>query len=208
MRTHVYIDGFNFYYGCLKGTKYKWVDLVKLCDALLPPNEIRSIKYFTARVASKPQADRQDAYLRALAAVGGVQIIEGQYVTHEVRRPYAKRNGSALVLDTKEKGSDVNLATHLMHDAHRDLMQCAVLVTNDSDLVEPVRIVTEELGIRVGLIPPTRAEGRYPSRRLKQHATFIKKVRMGALKACQLPDPVVTARGKIHKPERWNEGDG
>jgi hypothetical protein len=54
MRTHVYIDGFNFYYGCVKGTPYKWLNLAEFCRILLPPNDIRSIKYFTARVDSRP----------------------------------------------------------------------------------------------------------------------------------------------------------
>jgi len=37
MLTNVYVDGFNLYYGCLKGTPYKWLDLGALCQALLPP---------------------------------------------------------------------------------------------------------------------------------------------------------------------------
>ena len=34
--THVYIDGFNLYYGALKGTPYKWLDLEALCRKLMP----------------------------------------------------------------------------------------------------------------------------------------------------------------------------
>ena len=30
MRTRVYIDGFNLYYGAVKGTSFKWLDLVEL----------------------------------------------------------------------------------------------------------------------------------------------------------------------------------
>ena len=26
MRTYIYIDGFNFYYGAVKGTPFKWLD--------------------------------------------------------------------------------------------------------------------------------------------------------------------------------------
>jgi len=42
---------------------------------------------------------------------------------------------------TEEKGSDVNLATHLLHDGFRGMFEAAVLITNDSDLTEPVRVV-------------------------------------------------------------------
>jgi hypothetical protein len=71
MRTFVYVDGFNLYYGALKGAPWKWLDLVALFDTTIQPHhEILAVKYFTARVSgtardpSKPQ--RQDVYLRAL----------------------------------------------------------------------------------------------------------------------------------------------
>lgn len=44
MLTNVWVDGFNLYYGCLKGTPYKWLDLGALCQALLPPNKILRIR--------------------------------------------------------------------------------------------------------------------------------------------------------------------
>jgi hypothetical protein len=37
MRTNVYVDGFNLYYGSLKGTQYRWLDLEAMCTQLLPP---------------------------------------------------------------------------------------------------------------------------------------------------------------------------
>ncbi len=59
MRTRVYVDGFNLYYGALKGTPFKWLDPVLLTSLLLPPKyEIERLRYFTARVSGKfdPQA--------------------------------------------------------------------------------------------------------------------------------------------------------
>ncbi len=54
MRTSVYIDGFNFYYGALRHTPYKWLDYGKLCRNLLAAHhQITVIKYFTARVSGK-----------------------------------------------------------------------------------------------------------------------------------------------------------
>ena len=71
MRTFVYVDGFNLYYGALKRTAFKWLDPVALLKRILQPHhDIVKLKYFTARVSgtpadqSKPQ--RQDVYLRAL----------------------------------------------------------------------------------------------------------------------------------------------
>ena len=56
--TIVYIDGFNLYYRCLRGTRYKWLDLARLCQILLPSDHIRAIKYFTAAVKSRPHDQR------------------------------------------------------------------------------------------------------------------------------------------------------
>src|SRR5207247_721364 len=70
VRTNVYIDAFNLYYGCLKGTPYKWLDLEALCRILLPKNDVIHIKYFTARISAQPhdpsKPTRQQTYLRAL----------------------------------------------------------------------------------------------------------------------------------------------
>jgi NYN domain len=48
----------------------------------------------------------------------------------------------------------VNLATYLLVDAFRDDAQAFVVVSNDSDLTEPIRIVRHELGKVVGLLNP------------------------------------------------------
>jgi len=45
----------------------------------------------------------------------------------------------------EEKGSDVNLACHLVNDAWAGRFDAAVVISNDTDLVEPIRIVTQEL---------------------------------------------------------------
>ena len=56
--TNVYLDGFNLYYGCLKGQPHKWLDLEAMCARLLPKNEIKRIRYFTARVTDVPHFSR------------------------------------------------------------------------------------------------------------------------------------------------------
>ena len=33
-RAYVYVDGFNLYYGALKRTPYKWLDLGKFCQVM------------------------------------------------------------------------------------------------------------------------------------------------------------------------------
>ena len=105
----------------------------------------------------------------------------------------------AEVVRSEEKGSDVNLAVQLVHDAHQGDFECAVVVSNDSDLVEAIRIVTQELNKAVGVINPHL----YPSVKLLKVATFLKSIRPGALARSQFPDNLTDATGTFHKPPSW-----
>ena len=78
------------------------------------------------------------------------------------------------VIKTEEKGSDVNIAVHLVNDGHKRCYQVAVLISNDLDLVEPVRIVRSELKLPVGVLNPIPAR---PSVELRKYATFVKPIR-------------------------------
>ncbi len=51
MRMNVYVDAFNLYYGAVKDTPYRWLDLDALCRRLFPRDEINRIRYFTAIVS-------------------------------------------------------------------------------------------------------------------------------------------------------------
>jgi uncharacterized LabA/DUF88 family protein len=208
MKTYVYIDGFNLYYGAVKGTPYKWLDIKKLCEILLSKHQIARIKYFTARVSGRPgdpdQPTRQQMFLRALATLPDVEIIYGHFLTNEtymplVGSPPGTAPKYAKVIKTEEKGSDVNLATHLMWDGFRSRYEAAVLVTNDSDLLEPVKIVRRELGLVVGILNPHKKA----SRVLAREASFVKQIRTAALKASQFPRTMKDAHGVITKPSSW-----
>jgi hypothetical protein len=91
--TNVYVDAFNLYYGCLKGTPYRWLDLGALCAKLLPKDEINGIRYFTATVSARPDSpapQHQQVYLRALETVPRLTIHYGHYLTHATRMLVAK----------------------------------------------------------------------------------------------------------------------
>ncbi|HEU0014147.1 MAG TPA: NYN domain-containing protein [Longimicrobium sp.] len=212
------MDGFNFYYGALKGTAHRWLNLGAYCRLLLPRNDVQRIKYFTARVSArvnKPDAPlRQQAYLRALATLPEVELHFGHYLAHVRRLPLVGPGGGPLihggrvqfaaVLQEEEKGSDVNLASHLVHDAHHHRFDVAVVVSNDSDLETPIRIVTRELGLPVGVVNPYAEK--IPARQsvqLRRVASFLKPVRAGALRKCQFPPVLTDADGTIQKPSAW-----
>jgi len=206
-RTIVYIDGFNLYFGALKGTPHRWLDVSKFCSLMLPGNDVQAIKYFTALVTPRPddpqQPIRQQTYLRALNTLPGLSITLGHFLSHVVTMPLARnckgKTEYVRVIRTEEKGSDVNLAVHMLNDAYQNRYDIAVIVSNDSDLVEAIRIVTMELGKRVGVLNPHR----YPSRTLLAHATFFKTIRKGVLQASQFNPILRDQHGEFHKPDSW-----
>lgn len=106
---------------------------------------------------------------------------------------------SAWATKTEEKGSDVNLAAHLLSDAFTNAFDVAVLITNDSDLLEPIKLVRGNLGKSVGILNPHP----HPSWVLSAAATFKKKIRPAALAACQFPQTLTDGNGTFHKPPTW-----
>ncbi len=208
MITYVYVDGFNLYYGAVKGTPYKWLNILSLCQRLLPKNNIVKIKYFTALVTARPgdpdQPNRQQIYLRALRTIPNLEIIYGHFLEHPVNMPLVNslsgKTKYAHVMKTEEKGSDVNIAAHMINDGYKGLYQVAVLLTNDSDLVEPIKIVRSDLKLAVGVLNPHHNT---PSYELRKYATFVKPIRKGVLAASQFPTTLTDATGSFHKPPTW-----
>lgn len=213
-RVFVYVDGFNLYYRGLKGTSYKWLDLESFAfEFLREAQRVEKVRYFTARVAGQqaPGAPgRQQAYLNALSSLPDCEIHFGNFLSKTSRKPKVLSDGgvgpTVEVHLTEEKGSDVNLATHLVNDAHLNNFDVALVLSQDSDLLEPIRIV-KDMGKPVGLIwlePSTRTSTK-PSRYHREAASFIKHARTTHYKRCQFDNPVTDVSGKIiaKKPAIW-----
>lgn len=196
-RTIVYIDGFNFYYGQVRGTPWKWLDPAALFAKVLgPENQLSKIRYFTARVQATPRDprvdSRQDAYLRALTAhCPLIELHFGHFLRHRVRMENA--NPPPAMVETwknEEKGSDVNLAIHLLN----------VVVSNDTDLAESMRLVKAQTSKLIGLVTPGAPE-RKTSYQLRKNADFVKPIRRWMLEQSQLPDTIPGTT--IRKPVVW-----
>jgi len=206
--SYVYVDGFNLYYGAVKDTAYKWLDISKMVQLLLPKNKILKIKYFTAIVNARPQNPdqplRQQIYLRALKTIPNLDIILGHFLSHPVWMPLANpipgQKPYAEVIKTEEKGSDVNIATHLLYDGVKNEYGAAIVVSNDSDLVEPIKIVRNDLHKAVIVLNPSLVS---PSQELARYANFVKPVRQGLLAASQFPDTLQDQYGSFSKPANW-----
>lgn len=102
----------------MKGTPYRWLDILKLCETEFPQNTIHRIRYFTALVQARPndlqQPVQQQTYLRALRTLANLTIHEGEFLSNPVRmtlvHPPPAGAATVEVWKTEEKGSDVNLA--------------------------------------------------------------------------------------------------
>lgn len=217
-RLFVYVDGFNLYYGALKGTPYKGLDLKQLCRRLFPNHDLHKIKYFTARVKPHPkdpnQPQRQSLYLRALETIPIIEIIEGLFLSHKIRLPLAnpapQGHKTAEVIHTQEKGSDVNLATHLIFDAFDSSFDVAAVITNDSDLVLPIRLVREKLKKEVWVVgydPKLQKrygkKGRQSKSLIEAAGKKYKKIRENHLKNSLFPDCLSDSQGVFCKPQGW-----
>ncbi|MGA7500065.1 MAG: NYN domain-containing protein [Isosphaeraceae bacterium] len=218
MTLNVYVDAFNLYYGCLMGTPYKWLNLRALCELSFPVDQIKDIHYFTARIRPNPHDPdkhvRQDTYFRALRTLPGLHIHEGTYSRKAVKLPLhpipAPPTPPTLVKVVKieEKGSDVNLATWLLIDAFDKAFDAAVVITNDSDVAEPIRQVRRKFGYRVMVLHSCSRPGRGPSIDLRR-ATSVRgggtplEIQEAHLAASQFPPTMTDAHGTFHKPATW-----
>ncbi len=214
MKTFLYIDGFNLYYSAVKGTTLRWLDPVSLVTRAFPRNRIANTKYFSARVSPLPgdpgQPMRQQFYWRALRTLPDLEIILGEFQTRRVRAAVVSPPPNTIeVFKTEEKGSDVNLAAHLLLDGFLGRYDAAIVVTGDSDLISPIKMVRSVLGKPVGVLNPQRTSGpgcRPPRRSagLQHAASFYQdSVTWAQLAAAQFPESLVDAVGSFHKPSTW-----
>ncbi len=205
MKTRVYVDGFNLYYGALKGTAYKWLNLSKMCKLLLPKNDVVRIYYYTADVKNTPddlnKEWRQGRYQKALSTLPDVTIVKGIFTQSINRFQKADGTGPVDVVNIKEKRSDVALACQLLSDGLFKQFEVGVLVSGDSDFVPPLKMLKNS-GVGVGVLDPQR-EGT-PDSELNKLALFYKPIREGVLKESQFDDTLIDSQGKkFSKPPDW-----
>jgi uncharacterized LabA/DUF88 family protein len=201
-----YVDGFNLYFGALRGTALKWLDVSKVCQLLFPGFTFIEYKYFTARISNRPddpqQATRQEIYLRALQTIPNLKLYFGRFLASPVwmpRWPLTDPLQKVQVLKTEEKMFDVNIATQLLCDGFDGRFDCAVVISNDADLTMPLSVVRNKLKRQVAIV--------YPSPRLSKalgrNADHIRQVRSGLLAAAQSRARIPARHGFIEKPSAW-----
>jgi hypothetical protein len=104
------------------------------------------------------------------------------------------------VADREEKGSDVNVATHLLIDTLSGAMDAAVVISNDSDLAFPVSEARKRLP--VGVVNPHAARTAGSFRAIDAGAVagqWFEQLNFADFAAHQLPDPCLG----YAKPVDW-----
>lgn len=237
MRVRAYVDGFNFYYrtkahvaASEPDLRWRWVDIARLVRLPVvrhwPKASLEHIYYFTAPVRMRfpgdGAGDRQERYLRLLAALG-VDVIRGQFRLDAVRallltnpddpRSITPDRARVAVQRSEEKGSDVNLATQLLIDyfTNRDAFDGSVVISNDSDLARPVSYL-RAAGWPVGVVSPDPA----PTTKLSPAGLvgphFSCRIELEDLRIAQMTDPATDGDGRIirnrkgmpyRKPDAW-----
>ncbi|WP_311767784.1 antitoxin Xre/MbcA/ParS toxin-binding domain-containing protein [Burkholderia sp. Bp8963] len=200
----MFVDRYNFYYGYLRGSHDKWLDLYGLfADHVLPsvlvPYEGQpadsellpeAIQYFTAKIIESVEKgsdsiSSQARYHTALRKLHGsrVQIIEGYYSLTKVRVPriddadpdrQPRECDRVSVWKLEEKQSDVNLAINAYHDALTGQIDHAVIVSNDTDLVPALWMIRTHTPVIIGLVVPTRDRARRPNADLAKHCHWVR----------------------------------
>lgn len=100
----------------------------------------------------------------------------------------------------EEKGSDVNVASHLLVDVLTSRIDAALVISNDSDLKFPVSYARSR--VPVGTVNPSKnylagALKGLPRDGAGRH--WWQQLTVADLQACQMPDPV----GAQAKPAGW-----
>lgn len=217
-KTVVYVDGFNLYYGVLRGTPFKRLDLYALFQnhVLEPGTDLEQVRYYTAPVKGSSSDDRasphrQQCYLRALEAYRGgkVEVVQG-FISRTtpwqrlVSPPQGNTNVATVrVFQFTERQTDVNLTADLISDAWHGRFEQAVVCSNDTDLVGALRAVRRDHAmLTIGLVAPLRDE-RYLSGGLRSLAHWSKTLSPAHLASAQLPARIPGT--SLRKPDAWNE---
>jgi 6-hydroxy-3-succinoylpyridine 3-monooxygenase len=205
-RSIVYIDGFNFYYGAVKDTPHKWLNLQKYFELLRQDDDIQKIWYFTAKVSGS-QLARQEIYFDALSTLPLIDIVFGLYKLKKLhcRIKDCGYQGNKSYKVPEEKGTDVNIALQMLDDAYQGACDRIVLVSGDSDLVPAVKLVKKRHPeIQVTVYIPATDPKRGAATELRNVADRHKTLPQELLPKAQFPQTLTGSSGKkISKPSNW-----
>lgn len=205
-RSIIYIDGFNLYYGAVKNTPWKWLNIEKYFELLRPHDIIQTIKYFTARISGSHQPN-QEVFIEALLTLDKIQIIYGLFKLKKVKClvKNCKYGGTKVFNVPEEKRTDVNIAAHMLEDAFYNRCDKLILVTGDSDLVPAIKAVKKIFqNKKIIVYIPANNKKRGAATEIRGASDRHKTLPNNLLSKAQFPNQITDNNGKlIQKPSSW-----
>lgn len=170
-RVSVYVDGFNLYHAIddLSKPHLKWVNIKKLATLLIRPKTqmIVAVHYFSAfgnHFSGTPKVHRltrHREYVKALEAKG-VEVHLGNFAKRDLHYGDGGGRYRARWRRYEEKQTDVAIAVQLIHDAHCDRFDRAMIVSLDTDMLPAFRVMKTAFPSKsvVCVAPPNRPHHR------------------------------------------------
>jgi hypothetical protein len=174
MASGLYIDALSLYYGSVRGTPYRWLDLEAVAVGLRVDPAITRIHYFVTADPDPGRQERQGTYLRALRTLNSVRV-------HEV-------DGVHPVAELSQK---------LLEDDRRGRHTLAVVLTNDGRLAEPISRLTRPCCV----VLPRVKDLAHPA--VREAGTFVRKLGQSVMETSLLDPVLADADGEILKPDGW-----
>lgn len=220
----MYVDGFNLYYGVLKHTQFKWLNLRSFVSAIIreqnPNSDIVRCAFYTAmtmaRFASRGEqsVQAQSIYHRALLSphFPPVEVIVSHHAAEKRLLPLCSEHVSPScserirVWSLTEKKTDVRLALDAYRDAMSQKFDQIVLVSNDTDFEPLIEALAADFPHLIrGVIAPRRiGSERQVANGLRNYATWLcRSVPAETLARHQFPARVPTRKRPVFKPDHW-----
>jgi uncharacterized LabA/DUF88 family protein len=227
----VYVDGYNLYYGRLRNSAFKWLDVVALFDSVVArrdqKEQIVRLRLFTAPALASfathgaASVNAQSAYHRALLAKHPerFEIVYGKHsydrsgtlLPSFVEGQAYDRTVRLRVWKLEEKKTDVNLALRIYRDACKGLYDRIIRMSNDSDAEPVLQALRQDfphimIGVVIPIPPPTPGEPthRRISGSLSNQADWMMPhLTDEQLREAQLPDHIPTRKKPLRKPPHW-----
>lgn len=201
IRISAFIDGFNLYHAIddLGRNELKWLNLRTLLEEFIDKKTqvLGDVYYFSAYADWHPQKrTRHMVYVRALKNEK-VTPVMGKFKEKEVS---CQRCGHTWKMH-EEKETDVNIAVFLVREAYNDSYDQAIIVSGDSDLVPPVRLLKDifpRKKVKV-ICPPERLH----SKELGSIAHKRAKIKTIHLERNLFPDKIASNNGLILRPRNY-----
>lgn len=198
-RVSVFIDGFNLYHALkdMRQNHYKWLDIITLMRNYIhpPTQQLETVYYFSAHATWRVNSyNRQKAYIKALANSSVVTIL-GQFK----EKDRSCRSCQATWKGHEEKETDVNIALCLLNEAYKNTYDVAYVVSRDSDLAPPIRMVLKEFPnkrVRV-FAPPNYHHSKELAQAVQKPKRDLQSIKPIHIERSLFPQRVLDAGGNL-----------